>query len=248
MIRSILFAFLAFVVVPVQAQSGRDADAPANRAYPALLLPGKSALIKARQDEQVAEVMVRPGSRVNSGEPMIHFLDAHERVEVKRAQAFVDQAQNDHNRMKRLHTEDQVSDELLEKSATSLMLAEADLELARIRLDELSVRAPFDGIVAERYVDPGASVEIGDPLVRVSELSSLKLEALIPEEMLPEIRGRKQVRVELSNGEKFTVPLDLGPVVVDPASGTFLLQVQVPNPGEKITPGISCKVRFADPA
>ena len=77
----------------------------------------------------------------------------NQRVEVQRAQAFVDQAVSDYERMKRLHTEEQVSDELLEKSATSLMLAEADLELAKIRLDELSVRAPFDGIVAERYID-----------------------------------------------------------------------------------------------
>lgn len=245
--RAVAPAALLILVPVLQAAPAGPEREPAElaelRTYPGLLLPGRTALIKAKQDEQVVEVDVRIGARVEQGQPLIRFFDAEERIEVKRAQAQLDQARSDYERMKRLHAEDQVSDELVEKSRTTLQLAEADLELARVRLEELSIRSPFDGLVAERYVDPGASVEIGDPLIRISSLGLLRLETLLPEELIPEVRQARQLTVHVdSTSASFSVPLRVGPIVVDPASGSFLLQIEIENPGERYVPGSSCRV------
>ena len=111
------FAIPAGSQVAGEAASGRD--------FPAVLLPGSTALLKAEFDERVAEVLVATGSRVKAGQVMIRFVDAEERVLVQRAEILVRQAEAEHARMQRLHSEAQSSNELLENAVTSLRLAEA---------------------------------------------------------------------------------------------------------------------------
>lgn len=215
--------------------------------FPATLRPGKTALLKARQDEQVERVQVEIGSRVKKGQTVLQFVDARERVRVERAEALRDRAQAEYRRVKRLHTEELVSDEALEKAAIDLRIAEADLELAKIELEELSVRAPFDGVVAERHIDPGAFAEMGDPLVRVNSATPLRLEAMLPEEALGRLRRAGVVTVSVrSPPAKFAVPLEEMPAALDPSTKTFLLQISVQNPGERFVPGTSCRISVGD--
>ena len=206
-------------------------------------------MIKAQQDERVAEVLVDFGSRVEAGQPMLRFVDAEERVLVQRAEVKLSQAAAEHERRKRLHAEGQISEELLEQTLTSLQLVKADLELARIRLAELSIRAPFAGLVAERYVDPGTSVERGDPLLEVIAPSSLRLEVMLPEAVLPLLRGQTVLTIEVETPRlTFAVPLPNKPLVIDAASRTFLLQIEIDNKDERIVPGASCLVSIGNGA
>ncbi len=204
-------------------------------------------MIRAQQDERVAEVRVNLGSRLEPGQLMLRFVDAEERVRVRRAEVKVNQAVAEHVRIKRLHAEEQVSDEMLEEASTTLQLAEADLELARIRLAELSIRAPFAGLVAERYVDPGTSVERGDPLLQVIAPSLLRLEVMLPEDVLPQLRGQTTLKIEVETPPStFDAPLPNKPFVIDAASRTFLLQIEIDNEDERIVPGTSCLVSIGN--
>jgi len=229
---------------PVGARLQADVQATTGeRSFPGVLMPARTALIKSRQNEQIAEVEVKQGGRVEQGELLLRFVDDQERVEVQRAEALRDRAQAEFERIRRLHERDQISDDVLEEKETALRLAQAELELSRIRLAELSILAPFDGVVAERYVDPGASVEDGDPLLRVTALRPLRVEAVLPEELLPRLRTQTHVEVTVNSGAtSLRLPLDLGPVVVDPASNTFLLQIEIPNEDEELIPGVSCSI------
>ena len=246
-VRNIAAALFCFALLSNPLLSRSQGEAPLT--FPAVLNPGATALIKAQQDERVAEVWVNLGSRLEPGQLMLRFVDAEERVLVRRAEVKLSQAAAEHTRMQRLHAEEQISDELLEQASTTVQLAEADLELARIRLAELSIRAPFAGLVAERYVDPGTSVEQGDPLLQVIALSSLRLEVMLPENMLSHLRGPRSLRIEVETPPStFEVPLPNTSFVIDAATRTFLLQIEIDNEDERMVPGTSCVVSIGDGA
>jgi hypothetical protein len=64
--------------------------------------------------------------------------------------------------------------------------------------------------------------------------------------MLAELRRSTEAVVEVPSANRtLRLPVKLGPVVVDPASGTFLLQIEVPNDDERLTPGVSCRISFS---
>jgi RND family efflux transporter MFP subunit len=229
------------------AQQPPAAEARAKPStYDGLLLPSRTALIKSKYDERVEEVAVRPGALVKKGQLMLRLLDSEQRVQVERTQALLEQANAKLERIRSVHKSQGISDEILEEAQTKARLARADHDMARIEYEERSILAPFDGVVAERYVDPGASVETGDPLIRVTAMTPLRVEALLPQEVLPSLSEKATIEVKLAFPDTtLFLPVQLQSVVVDPASGSFPLHLEVDNSRRRLTPGVSCRISIS---
>lgn len=227
----------AAVAPPATAQTSRE------RTYAGILLPGRTALIKSKHPERVSEVRARVGTSVREGTLLIQLADEEERVRLDRAEAVAAKTLGTLERTRRLHEGGGASDEALEDAELEHRLAVADAELARIALEELAIKAPFDGVVAERYVDPGTSVEEGDVLVRITAMSPLKVEVLLPESALPSLAGLETVTLVPAHPETtITIRLPKQMLVVDAASGTFPLLIEVDNRDHRLIPGTSCQV------
>lgn len=84
-----------------------------------------------------------------------------------------------------------------ESAKASLEQAEAHLKLAQVNLEESFIRAPMDGVVAERYVDPGAMVGANTPILRLVQMTPLRLMVAVPARMLPALTpGKTAVEVK----------------------------------------------------
>ncbi|MGH7731098.1 MAG: efflux RND transporter periplasmic adaptor subunit [Candidatus Eiseniibacteriota bacterium] len=242
--RFILAALCLCLAAASRAVAQPSPSPPASRAgFDGMLLPAQTALMKSKFDDRVAEVPQPLGARVRKDQLLLRFADDEYRVGVERAAAVLDRARSEFERARQLHEQAQSSKEEFERAETTLRLAKADHDLAVIRLRERSIVAPFDGILAERYVDPGASVGQGDPLLRVTSTSPLRVEVLLPESMLPVLRGRPMLKVTLASPDTVLwLPVRRVPALVDPASGMLPLQVAVDNARGRLTAGVSCRV------
>ena len=91
--------------------------------FPGVLLPARTALIKSRHYEQVAEVPLEVGEQVKAGQLLLRFVNDQERVELERARASLEKARTDFERTRRLHEDQGVSDSLLDaaKNLNDLM-------------------------------------------------------------------------------------------------------------------------------
>jgi RND family efflux transporter MFP subunit len=238
-LRTLLAAVLATVVrVPLGFAAP---EAPA--VYDGLLLPGRTALIKSKYNERIAATPVRPGATVKKGQLVLRLVGDEQTARKTRAEAVVEGIRSRLERLRKVHESQGVSEQALEQAETELKIAQADFDMARIQLEERSIVAPFDGVLAERYVDAGASVEVGDPLLRITALSPLRVEALLPQEALPALRRIGLVEVRLSFPDTvLQVPVGIQSIVVDPASGAFPLQIEIDNTARRLTPGVSCRV------
>jgi RND family efflux transporter MFP subunit len=136
------------------------------------------------------------------------------------------------------------SDRAAAKNAAALVeQATAALALARKRLKDTEMIAPFDGFVRKRLVNAGETVKEKTPLLSLVAAQALKLQGEVPERFVPQIRVGRPVRLEVEAypGRMFQGTITRVSPVVDVESRTFTVEATVPNPGGALKPGFFAK-------
>lgn len=113
----------------------------------------------------------------------------------------------------------------------------------------LAVRAPFAGRVIERKVTPGSFFEALQPLLTLADISTVWVFARAYEKDLALLREGVAVtlRAEAFPQDAFRGKVDFVDSVVDPATRTLRLRASVPNPAEKLRPGMFVKAQVDVP-
>ena len=137
----------------------------------------------------------------------------------------------------------------LQKAKENRMLAKHDLDRAQAMLNRRTIKSPVAGVVVERFVSPGEFVD-NQPLLRVAQLNPLRVEVVLPVEMFRDITpGMKaQIIPETEEEGDYIATVAIVDRVIDPASGTFGVRLELPNPDYRLPGGLKCMVRFLDDA
>ena len=122
--------------------------------------------------------------------------------------------------------------------------SKARLDELRITLDNTVIRSPVDGFVARRAADPGAFVSQSAPIVDVVDITRVRLIANIVERDLKELRTGNATRVEVDAfpGETFTGRIARVSPVLDPATRTAPIEIEIPNGTFRLKPGMYARV------
>ena len=132
-------------------------------------------------------------------------------------------------------------------------LARAQFEQAKARLDELKITlsntlivSPVDGFVGKRFLDPGAFASTNAPVVSVVDISLVRMVANLVERDVRRVPAgtRAQVEVDAFPGEKFAGRVSRVAPVFDPATRTAEMEIEVPNPGFRLKPGMYARVQL----
>jgi RND family efflux transporter MFP subunit len=140
-----------------------------------------------------------------------------------------------------------------EAALAQLDLARAQFEQAKARLEELRITlantrivSPVDGFVGKRFVDPGAFVGPNSPVVSVVDISTVRMVAnLVERDVKRVFAGTKAaVEVDAFPGEHFTGRVSRVAPVFDPATRTAEMEIEVPNSGFRLKPGMYARVQL----
>lgn len=202
----------------------------------------------------VASVSFEEGKPVEKGTALIHLRNAEQRARVREAQATVDLARNNYQRVRSLTARNAGSEADLERAQAEHEIAAAQLDLAKIQLARTVVRAPFDGVTGPRLVSPGERVRPGGErgpdagsehsgLVRIDSLDEMELVFTLPETVmaLARIGVSIEVRVAPFPDETFQAIIYFVDPRIDAMSRRVLVKAHIPNPEHKLRPGL-----FAD--
>jgi len=111
-----------------------------------------------------------------------------------------------------------------------------------------TIRSPFDGVVTERLHHPGEVAEANDrtPILKLAQIDPLHVEVILPTSVLGKVRvgDEAQVVSEVPVAGTLTTRVTVIDPVVDAASGTFGVRLELKNPGHKIPAGIRCHAEF----
>jgi membrane fusion protein (multidrug efflux system) len=130
---------------------------------------------------------------------------------------------------------------------TEARLHEEELLKDKENLKLRSIVSPLDGVVVERRLVSGELIRAEKSVVlKLAQLNPLNVEVVAPAELFGTIRIGMTGRVNLAPFFSGTFPAKVVVVdrLIDAASGTFGVRLQLPNPSNKFPAGIKCSVNF----
>ena len=180
----------------------------------------------------VVEVPVEKGDRVKAGQRLATLESKEVAAAERQARASVDNARSQYDRNRRLHEKGFVGDAVLEDSGRALEIARRQLEAARARLGYMEVRAPADGTLITRDVDPGDVVSAGKLMMTLSPAGGTEIVLQIDERNLGRIRLGQQALASADAYREQHFPAELSFISpgVDAQRGTVEVKLRVPQP------------------
>jgi RND family efflux transporter MFP subunit len=138
-----------------------------------------------------------------------------------------------------------VTEYRLEKARENNSLAKLELNKAWALLARRSVQSPISGVVLERYVSPGEYVK-SQPLLKIARINPLRVEVIIPAQMFNRIVPGMEATIlpELSAYGEQKARVRIVDKIIDSASNTFGVRLELPNKKHQLPAGIKCRVRF----
>ncbi len=173
---------------------------------------------------------------------LLFFTRKKERIEHLSKKDLAAQADMDEAETNRLLSEIQVKEARENKELDGLEYKRS-VEI----VNRMTIRSPVDGVVMDRYLSPGEYVE-SEPIVKIAEIDPLNVEVIIPSSQLHVIKkGMTATVMPAAPVEgKYTAKVKIVDKVVDAASGTYGVRLELPNPDRKLPAGIKAKVVFKD--
>jgi RND family efflux transporter MFP subunit len=237
-----------------------------------LILPDKVASVGSQVEGILEEVLVRRGDVVKAGQVLARLesgvelatvelaktrlamqanlssLDvqlAFARRRLERTEELFGRAAASSFEVDEAKTQEQQALYALEAAREEIRLSEVELTRSQAALALREIRSPIDGVVVEIYLFAGERVD-REPVLKVARIDPLRVEVTAPVSAFGLIAiGTKAVVIPEAplNGE-YKATVIIVDKVLDAASGTFGIRLELPNPGFQLPGGLRCAVRF----
>lgn len=194
---------------------------------------------------RITAIPLSEGAPVGRGDVMVQLDSALANAEVADAQARYNLAIGNLGRANSLARSGNVTERARDEASTNAETTRAALELARVRLDKHTIRAPFDGIAGIRKVSPGAYVEAGAAIVNLEKIDTLKIDFKLPELYLAQVRTGQTVElsVDALPGRTFTGTIYAIDPHIDVNGRALNIRARLENPDLVLRPGLFARIR-----
>jgi membrane fusion protein, multidrug efflux system len=213
------------------------------------LLAQDSAEISAESAGRVVAILAKDGAHVEAGAELFKLDQEVTAAEVADAEARLTLAETTYNRNQTLRNSRNVAASTFEASAAELEQARTAVELAKVRQDKLTVRAPFAGVLGFNRVSVGAYVTAGQALTSLSAIDTLKVSFSVPELFFSALKvgGQVEVKADAVAGESFTATIGAINPQIDANSRALQILATLDNKEMKLRPGMLARVTVVGP-
>lgn len=187
------------------------------------------AVLEAKTSGRIEKISAVLGQKVSKGEVVV-LLDAPEvEAKVDQAKASLELAGTELKRATSLFQQEALTRAEYEAAEARYRVAEASAREAGSVLGYSKVMAPFDGIVAQKFVEVGDLAVPGKALVELQKQGEMRFIAEIPESLMPGMKGGEELRVEIAGSEPVKGQVvEIAPGS-DPVSRTSRVELRLPE-------------------
>ena len=233
--------------------------------------------VAAQRDGLVSKILIEAGTRVRAGQTLALMDDRQLTADLEAAraktrsmeadlknwQAETKVLQSDYERAQKLWDAQIISKEQLDHDRYKLESDQYDVQRSRellansrhaensleLELEKTRISAPFEGIVARRYVRAGQEVTHGDRLFWVTAEAPLRVRFTLPEHFMGRIKKGTQLSlttVDLPDEKHNVRVIEVSPVV-DPSSATIEVLAELTGNHGQLRPGMSTNILVPNP-
>jgi RND family efflux transporter MFP subunit len=253
------------LVVPSRAPIVETATVKAtiNVANPPLLtatgylVANKQSKITPKISGKVVQINFDTGSKVHRGDVLAVLESTNLKAQLDEAQASFGEAEREYNRQSALWRSGVTSRALVDSAEAQLKSARARVQQIRINMQDMVVRAPFDGTIATKNTEVGeviSSVTMGQvagtlpagAICTLVDLKTLEVEADVNEGSIGQLHEGQpaEVTVDAFQGQKWKGVLRQIIPTADRAKASVKVKVAIIDPAERLLPEMSASVSF----
>ncbi len=206
-------------------------------------------LIAELEDDEIQQQVNRATASIGVARASMQQREAERKnatVELTRAQSLLDDGLISPQDFAFTKTQLDVVDAQVEFARAQTKQTEAELKELNIRLEQTKIHAPMSGFVATRFVDVGALISPTTPLLKIVNLSTMVTLANVPERNIGRLRvgNPAEIEVDAIPDETFTGRVARIAPVLDAATRTALVEIDVPNPGNQFKAEMFVRIRL----
>ena len=211
--------------------------------------PNKGVTVANEASGIIKSIDFENGVNVKCGDLLVSLDARVEKANLKAKEVQLPAIESDYKRLNRLFQKGSVSSQKVDNANSKYQTLLADIESLKATIDQKEIRAPFSGIVGIRAVSLGQYLQVGSNIVRLEDISSMKLRFTIPQDQLSKIKIGQKVRV---NVDAYPNDLFEGRIsAIEPAvfyqSGLVQVQATIPNNHDLLRSGMFAKVSVVMP-
>lgn len=184
------------VLQPVRLLSVASESATAAHRLPGRFAPVRTLDLSFQVAGRIAELPAAPGTLVPEGDLIARLDSVDFELRLQQARAQRSLAEKTAERARRMLETAGGSRAALDAADTDVALAQAALDLARQQLAYTRIEAPFDALLTRRLQEEHANVDAFAPVLRVQDVSELRVHVDLPEALLGLIAAPEGFRVE----------------------------------------------------
>ncbi len=221
------------------------------------LIPLTQATVKSKVSGVVVDTSVQEGMNVAAGQVIARLDQADLTARLAQSQAALDEANarlglarknnsNNQSLLKQNYISQSAYDTTqnnVDLALASVKSAQAQVDIARIALNDTLIRAPLAGVVSKRHVQAGEKVSPDMPVFTIVNLSQLTLEAQVPATDIPRVKVGQEVafKVDGYNGRTFTGKVARINPTTEAGSRSMLVYISVANADGALRGGMFAK-------
>jgi len=191
--------------------------------------PARVVELSAETDGRVESIGAKRGANIDRNTVIVRLDERDRSARLAQAEATVRQREVEYEARARLKVESYVSEAQLQEGVALLEAARAELTRARLDLDYMQVRAPFDGALQARAVEIGDFLKVGDPIATFVDNRTIIVSANVSEFDARFVHVGMTAKAILATGEDVHGKIRYVAPVADEATRTFTVELEVDN-------------------
>lgn len=207
--------------------------------------PNRVATLSAEIQGKITAVLAKRGSHVKKGQIIakiaINDLDS----QLNSSQALIKQREIEFQGAKSLNQKGYQGRAQLAQAFAALEAAKTDLKRLSVALEETVIRAPFAGILNDRYVEVGDYVGAGDKIALIVDLNPLVVRAYATENQISQLSVGQHASIRLLKHPSVSGNVRYIASVADNATNTFKIEVNIENNNGQLLAGLSGEIDVA---
>jgi membrane fusion protein (multidrug efflux system) len=210
------------------------------------LIGNESVTITAKLTEQVSAVYFEGGELVKAGAVLVELIDAEQIALLHEAQAKLRETQLQLDRLLTLGKDIATAAEI-DVARARVDANIALLEALSSRINDRTIRAPFNGVIGLRRISVGALLTPGTVIAELDDIDPMKLDFTLPEHYLSQIKIGDSLSAASTawDGEVFSGEVTQIGSRVDPATRAFAVRALIDNRDARLRPGMLMAVEVA---
>tara|TARA_B100000686_G_C16758466_1_gene957124 strand:+ start:283 stop:1191 length:909 start_codon:yes stop_codon:yes gene_type:complete len=214
---------------------------------PATVLANENVKISTVVTEKIKRIHFEEGKFVRKNQLLVELMDSEEQAILEQINAELEEANLNYERALKLSSKGNISQSILDNKLMIKKKLNAQVTQIKAKIDDLKIKAPFEGLTSVRNFSEGSLLKPGDVITNLYDIKKLKIQAFVPEGYIEKIKNNMEFEIQIKLLKKINLKGRIS--VIDPLinekTRTFKILGKINNYQNKIMPGMMVNLEIA---